>query len=311
VNPAVSVLLTAYNHEDFIEQALESVASQTCRDFEFIVSDDCSTDGSADRIRSWFQRTSMPATLIFNETNLGITKVRNNALRKASGEYVCSLAADDFYEPNRIAVQLAAFKTAPTSVAVIYSDMKVVNAEGLVTEQSYLGRSLRPEGRVWEALLTRNFVPAPAAMIRRSAIGAVGGYDEQLLVEDYDMWLRLADRFEFRHVDAIVTNWRLLLTSLSHNATLTEPRLDSIARSLLKWTGRSDASDHLIANHLWAIAFEAAQVDPALAAPHLRRATALGLRGRPRLLQPFWRLPGFPRLAVFVLAARRRRRDAC
>jgi glycosyltransferase involved in cell wall biosynthesis len=100
--PAISVIVGAYNHAPFVDDCLDSVRAQSCRDFELIVFDDCSTDDTVDRIRAWSSRTSTPLTLIVNETNLGLCASRNRALAKARGKYVSTLAADDMYEPDKL-----------------------------------------------------------------------------------------------------------------------------------------------------------------------------------------------------------------
>src|SRR5688500_19035188 len=260
--PDVSVLLTSYNHELFIEQALDSVASQTFRDFELIVTDDCSTDASADRIRAWLDRTGFRATVIVNETNVGIPAVRNNALRVAKGRFVCSLAGDDFYEPDRLAVQVAAFEACDETVGLLYGDLRLVDETGGTIMESLLREQGTPwpppEGRVWSRLLAHDFMPSPAVMVRRAALDAVGPYDESLMAEDYDMWLRLAYRFEFRFVDACVSNYRVVPSSLNRDPSRRRERLEGNVRTMLKWSGRSAETDAVVASHLWDMGWQIA-----------------------------------------------------
>lgn len=307
--PEVSVLLTSYNHERFVEQALDSVAAQTFRDFELIITDDCSTDASADRIRAWLERTGLGATLIVNGTNLGITKVRNNALRIATGRFVCSLAGDDFYEPDRLAVQVRAFASCEDDVGVVYGDLRLVDEDGCTIAASHLrgpwGAWPPPEGRVWSRLLAHDFVPTPAVMVRRAALDAVGPYDESLMAEDYDMWLRLADQFEFRFVDACVSNYRILPSSLSRDPGRQHERLDGNVRTLLKWRGRSAATDKILATHLWDMGWQMARVDRRHSLSVMQTAAGIGVGRARRWLTPLARVPGLPRL---VSAAYRRRR---
>ena len=310
--PRASVLLTSYNHERFVTDALESVAAQTFADFELIVTDDCSDDGSAAVIRAWLDRTGFPATFIVNETNLGITTVRNNALRVARGRLVCSLAGDDFYEPDRLAVQVGAFEPCDDAVAVVYGDVRIVDEGGAVVEPSFLRRPGRPwpppEGRVWSRLLADNFIPAPGVMMRRDAIDDVGGYDESLVYEDYDMWLRLADRFEFRYVDACVSNYRVVPSSLSRAPSRRRELAECDVRILLKWRGRSVESDVVVARRLWDVGWELAARDRTEGLRILRLAWETGLSGRRRWFRPLAYVPGMPRLVVAAYRWRGRRR---
>jgi glycosyltransferase involved in cell wall biosynthesis len=98
----VSVFVTCYNQARYVEQALDSLLHQTSPDFEVIITDDASTDGSADIIEAWLARTGYPAQFIRNRINRGICANRNTALARSSGPFVCSLSGDDCYEQDRI-----------------------------------------------------------------------------------------------------------------------------------------------------------------------------------------------------------------
>lgn len=263
--PAVSVLLTTYNHAQYVEQALESVAAQAFTDFELIVTDDCSTDGSADVIRRWLERTGFPATFIVNERNVGICAVRNHDLRLARGRFACSLSGDDWYEPDRLERQAGFFAAQPEDVAVVYSDVHVDDVIGSGRAPSYLATSLHgdppPEGRVFDEILRRNFLPAAGVMLRRSAVEEVGGYDESMSFEDFDMWLRLADRFTFRHLPGYAGGYRVLATSMSSDLRWRRDMGNDRNRILLKWLGRSAGADAVIAGRVRGNAMRTASWD--------------------------------------------------
>ena len=217
------------------------------RDFELIVFDDCSSDGTADRVREWSARTGTPLVLIVNEKNLGISASRNKALSKAGGRYVSPLAADDMYEPDKLERQHRLFEMCPPSVAVVYSDVTMIDVHGNSLPPTRMPLPpTPPEGDVFDALLRDNFIRAPAVMMRRSALEEVGGYDETLSFEDFDMWLRLADRFEFRFCPGRVTRKRRLATSLGKAPEYRFSNMESMARVLEKWYGRSTEDDAVI-----------------------------------------------------------------
>jgi glycosyltransferase involved in cell wall biosynthesis len=237
--PRVSVLVTTFNHEAYVEQALESLRRQSSHDFEVIITDDASTDGTADAIAAWLERTGFAARFIRNPRNRGICANRNAALALASGDFVCSLSGDDAYEPDRIARQLACFLTLPEQVGAVYSDVVVIDAAGRVVQPSYLADALQgnppPQGDLFERLVTGNFLPAPAVMVRRSAIAAVGGYDETLFYEDRDMWLKLAFRFSFVYLPGAVVRYRALANSMSRAPQNQAAMHRSLASILRKW----------------------------------------------------------------------------
>jgi glycosyltransferase involved in cell wall biosynthesis len=250
----VSVLVTTYNQSPYVEEALDSLRRQTSDDFEVIITDDASTDGCADVIEAWLARTGYPAQFIRNPVNRGICANRNTELARAAGSFVCSLSGDDCYEPERIERQLACFLTQPEHVAAVYSDARIVDSEGEPYGPSFLVSTLRgappPQGKLFARLLAGNFIPATAVMARKSAIAAVGGYDESLFFEDIDMWLRLSFRFDFVHLPGQLVRYRVLESSMS-NSPPNQPLLHkSHTQILMKWLDADlDAETHLQVLH--------------------------------------------------------------
>lgn len=266
-NPSVSVLVTTFNHAPFVEEALESLRCQTTGDFEVIITDDASTDGTADVIDAWLDRTGFEATFVRNEANRGICANRNRALALARGEFTCSLSGDDAYQPERIERQLAAFQSSPAQVAAVYSDVVEVDTQGrelgLRTVTDPLTGGPPPSGHdlLARLLLHGNFLLAPAVMVRRSCLDAVGLYDETMRAEDYQMWLRLAARFELVHLPGPLVRYRRVDTSMSRTATLVVPRRLDDLRLLASWLGRTGdpSTDAAVARRLWRLATDLAR----------------------------------------------------
>ena len=233
-----------------------SLRRQTSRNFEVIITDDASTDGCADIIAAWLAHTGYPAQFIRNPNNRGICANRNTALARASGTFVCSLSGDDCYESDRIERQLACFLAQPKSVAAVYSDMSVVDAEGRPARRSYLdcqlGGAAPPHGGLFAQIMAGNFLPAPAVMVRRSAIAEVGGYDESLFYEDFDMWLRLSFRFHFTYLPGRLVRYRAHENSMSRNRR-NQPLMNKTRTHILvKWlnAGLDDKARRVVLNAL-------------------------------------------------------------
>jgi glycosyltransferase involved in cell wall biosynthesis len=263
--PSVSVLVTTFRHARFVREALNSLVAQTTRDFEVIITDDASDDETPEIVRAWLNERHLPARFIQNRSNRGLCANRNTARALANGEFVCSLSGDDRYEPDRIARQLACFRVLPADVAAVYSDASLIHADGAGAGESFLRKRLGseplPDGRqFFRRLLRGNFIPAPAVMARRAAIDAVGGYDESLMIEDWDMWLKLSHRFRFHHVPGALVKYRLLPTSLSHDPALVFARLESAFRTLAPWQGRCGDAEADVAEQLWQLATQAMQL---------------------------------------------------
>lgn len=217
--PLITVIAACYNHSRFLCECLDSIAAQTIQDFQLIITDDFSSDDSANLIETWLIAHRPDGIFIRHKINLGICKTLNEALAVACGKYICMIATDDKWRPNRLEVQLNVMASQPEHTAVVYSDTAQIDESGVVLPHSFLelqrpGFTL-PSGRIFEPLVDRNFVHPIAATIRRSAISIVGGYDERMAVEDYDMWLRLAAKFEFVYCPGIFSDYRIVSTSMT------------------------------------------------------------------------------------------------
>jgi glycosyltransferase involved in cell wall biosynthesis len=246
--PLVTVIATCFNHERFVIESLESIRAQTYPNIELIIADDCSTDGSVQLIREWLERTGTNCTLVLHTENQGVCATRNETLSRARGEYVSTVSTDDTWFPEKIAVQAEQMARSAPSVGVLYGDAYQVDVDGNPLPVMYFERSRPfrtydepPEGNVFEQLLEVNFVPAMTTMIRRECLEAVGPYDESLLYEDWDMWLRLARRYEFGFTPYVGARYRVHSSSLWQ--TLGNRAWESDIRVFLKHLGYSPAWD--------------------------------------------------------------------
>lgn len=217
-NPAVTVIALCFTHARFLHECLNSIAAQTLQDFQLIVTDDCSKDNSADLIQAWLSTHRPDAIFIRHTQNAGLCKTLNEALLHARGEFISMIATDDMWESNKIERQLELMRRQSANVAVIYADASCMDEAGQRQEKDFIEAHTpdctRPSGRVFAELANRNFIPAMATLIRRQALIDVGGYDERLTYEDYDMWLRLAARYEFVYCPATLARYRIVATSL-------------------------------------------------------------------------------------------------
>lgn len=225
--PMVSIIAVCYNHAKFVVDCLDHIRAQTYTNAELIIMDDCSKDDSVSIIRNWIKIHEYNCTFIAHTENIGFCKTLNEALATAKGEYISIIATDDTWEPDKIERQMVVMRAQPEQVAVVYSDAAQMDESGRRLPKSLLTASNHginlPSGRIFSTLVDINIIPAMATIIRRQAIEAVGGYDERLTYEDYDMWLRLAERYGFVFCPGIVANYRIVSTSITrtifHNPT--------------------------------------------------------------------------------------------
>jgi glycosyltransferase involved in cell wall biosynthesis len=251
-NPAVSQIVFTYNHEPFVEQCLDSVAAQTFDDFELIIIDDCSTDRTVERIEAWLSKSPLEARLIVNGRNLGICATRNVALRVCRGEFLSTVSGDDYYEPDKIERQYRFWQELDGRAAAVFGNVRMIDESGREIGLVYPSGRPPADGRVFDRLIEcGNFMTSPTMMTRRNVFETVGGYDESLFYEDYDMWLRLADRYEFRFLPGVLANYRTVSSGAARNPAYAAARCESRARVLLKWYGRSPGTDEVILNRAW------------------------------------------------------------
>ena len=119
--PAVSVLVTTFNHGGWVAEALDSLAAQTFTDFEVLVVDDHSTDDTVEVVRTWLRHHDLSARLIAMESNVGVAAVMNHALRAAGGAYVSGMSGDDRGDPRWLEVQHAVLSTSDERVCALFT----------------------------------------------------------------------------------------------------------------------------------------------------------------------------------------------
>ncbi|MGV3528914.1 MAG: glycosyltransferase [Flavisolibacter sp.] len=219
MSPAITAVIINYNQGIYFEDCFASIKEQTFKDFELIVIDDRSTDDSVEQIKAVLSRYNFPHRLVVNEKNQGICANLNMALQMANGKYFTFIASDDWGEKSRFEKMHAALTAAGNENKVAYSDCKLVDPEKKLLHESYLKHfrpdlSSPPQGRVFGELVRGNFIPAMCTLISHEALLEIGGFDESLKFEDYDLWLRLARKYDFVFVPGAEGYYRILQNSL-------------------------------------------------------------------------------------------------
>jgi glycosyltransferase involved in cell wall biosynthesis len=194
-SPRVSVVLPVYNGEPFLTDAVDSILAQTFRDFELIGIEDGSLDGSGEILDRFALADSRVRVL--HQANAGIIAALNRGLALARGEFIARMDADDVAHPERLARQ-AAFLDGRPDIAVVGCAVTLIDERGKRIRDVEYPRT--PEA-VAEFLEIGAPLAHPAVMMRRDAVRAVGGYREAYRhAEDYDLWLRMAERYRMANL---------------------------------------------------------------------------------------------------------------
>jgi glycosyltransferase involved in cell wall biosynthesis len=247
-SPLVSVGVPVYNGAKYILETLNSINRQTYENMEIHIVDDCSTDDSYNLCKEWVRQSHFPVTVQKNNTNLGVNKTCNIILKKAEGEYLQVFGQDDIMLPGKIEHDINMFKKQGQEVALVYSKMKLIDNEGKFLEQEYddrIGFDGVVKQDVFLELTKNNFIPAPAVIMKTDVVREIGGYDETLLFDDWDMWLRLAKDYKLLFVDVANVYYRIHAGSMMANKNVTQQQLrnDATIRMFKKHLGVCDEYD--------------------------------------------------------------------
>ncbi|WP_162789224.1 MULTISPECIES: glycosyltransferase family 2 protein [Sphingomonas] len=204
--PTVSVLLLCWNHTPYLEQCIAALAAQDRDGLEILFLDNGSTDGSADLARQLFERHGLTATILAPAPPQGISANFNRLLAAASGDLVAVLSTDDWYEPGYIAAMRRAALADAAAGWFTCGGYYFFDDSG---ERAKVPDDGFRSGDVLPLLLAGSdpffFV---GCCYRRSALLAVGGWDESLPIEDRDLFLRLAQRYPVRTLSERLVNYR-------------------------------------------------------------------------------------------------------
>jgi glycosyltransferase involved in cell wall biosynthesis len=202
--PAASAIITTFNRERFLGVAIESVLSQTFRDFELLVLDNSSSDGTAAVVR----RRTGPQIRYIRHAPLSIAAARNLGVREARGEFVAFLDDDDEWLPRKLEQQVAAFRHGPESLGLVYGGFTRIDERG--AEVGTHHPALR--GKILTELLWQRDAFTGSAsnpMMRSASLATLGGFNETLVTsEDWELYLRLAERFEVEYVPEVLVRIR-------------------------------------------------------------------------------------------------------
>lgn len=200
--PKVSVIIPSLNGDRWIEYAIKSILNQTYFNYEIIVVDGGSTDKTESIVKSYGNRISF-----ISKPGLKTTAAHNVGIETARGDLICFLDVDDEWVENKLELQVAEILKNP-ELGLIYSDCYQINETGQI-----IGRFNPPMLNKIDFLKTlyiRNIIPNPTIMVPKKCFEAINGYDETMLYcEDYDMWMRIALKYDVLCIPTPLAKWRI------------------------------------------------------------------------------------------------------
>ena len=201
--PLVSVIMPAYNAECFVEEAVRSVIGQTVLDWELLVLDDCSRDGTCAIVERLAEEDNR-IRLIRNQQNMGVAKTRNRGMDLCKGQYVAFLDSDDVWHPDKLERQIALAQE--TGADLVYCSYAVVNEIGTQAKADYIV----PNHTSFSGLLKENVIGCSTVLLT-ATVARQNRFVVDFYHEDYVLWLSLLKKgHKAAGCTDVLTDWRYL-----------------------------------------------------------------------------------------------------
>lgn len=203
----VSVVMSVYNGEKYLNEAIDSILNQTFKNFEFIIINDASTDSSKSKILAF---SDARIRLIDNDINLGLTRSLNKGISLATGKYIARMDADDISEPERLITQVKFLEKNP-DICFCGSWFWLLGEKEVITIPEN-------DAEIRANLLRKNQFAHPTMMFRREIFDAGIRYNESLLTsQDYELWTRLILQYKGANVPVPLLKYRMHCEQVTYN----------------------------------------------------------------------------------------------
>lgn len=206
--PLVSVIIPSFNHEAYVQACILSVISQNYPNIELIIIDDGSSDDSVSKIMEMVPacKNRFARFELRHRPNIGLTGTLNEGLEWCEGDYFSTIASDDVMLPNKTALQVP-YLLDNKKCAAVFGGFQYMDNHSKIIKKC----SLQSQRHVFrEMIMLRGLPAAPTGLIRKDLVLECGGYDPNIKVEDWYMWLKLteSEEYYFQSLPNVVTNYR-------------------------------------------------------------------------------------------------------
>lgn len=197
----IAIICIAYNHQNWIEETLESVKMQDYHSKELIVVDNGSEDGTKDIIKKWVNQSSgmLSVQTVFYDEMQPYCQLFNDMMSRTNSQFMIDLSGDDVLCPGHLSKSIEVLKKDPNA-AFVFSDAYILEVEGVV--KTFYKRSISGElaeeielGTIYDTLIRSNKICSPTMVFNAPILIKEGGYDSSLYYEDFDIQLRLARKY--------------------------------------------------------------------------------------------------------------------
>ena len=250
INPLVSVVIPCYNHEQFVQETIQSVIDQTYESIELIIIDDGSQDNSVKKILEMIESCKERFVRFEFRTraNIGLSATLNEALEWCKGEYFSSIASDDILMPNKTELQAEYLGKNELCVGVfacvnLIDEKNEIITDWLVKDRKY---------RFANILMHEHELLAPTAMLRLETVKNVGGYNSNYYIEDWYMWLKISKYGTLDSINKVVAMYR----KHPNNASNDVEKMHASRLAILNDFKDDRSYDKALKNILWMYKYE-------------------------------------------------------
>ena len=225
INPLVSIVIPCYNHENFVQDTIQSIIDQTYENIELIVIDDGSQDNSVTKIQQMIEHCKQRFVRFEfrDRPNKGLSATLNEAVEWCKGEYFSAIASDDIMIDKKTAIQVNLLNENQHITAVFGGAIVIDKNNNKIDTLLYENREYNFEN----IILHQHILPAPTQMIRMKVLEKIGGYKSELIIEDWYMWLKLSQFGNILYVKEIFSLYRQHDSNISNNVMkMRQGRLD-------------------------------------------------------------------------------------
>ena len=227
-DPKITVLMSVYNGEKYLKEAIDSILNQTFKDFEFLIINDGSTDKTAEILQSY---DDPRIKIVNNDKNMDLTKSLNKGLRIARGKYIARMDADDVSLPQRFKKQVDYLEENVTAGLVGTFSYTIGEGGEILNE----GKPPSENKEIKKALLKGNQFCGPSVMFREKCIDRIGFFREEFrYAQDYDLWLRIADKYDVANIPEPLYERRIHSGCISIRKLLFQSAYGELAKGLGK-----------------------------------------------------------------------------
>jgi len=214
-NPKISVLMPAYNAEKYIAEAIKSILNQTFKNFEFIIIDDCSTDGTHSIIQKYAEKDNR-IIVLRNEKNFKLSRTLNEGIKIAKADYIVRMDADDISIVNRLWRQID-YMERNSEIGISGGTMQIINKNGTIVG----GRKYHLiDSEIRKYIFRYSPFSHPSIIIRKSILRKVGYYDSEYNpAEDYELYFRVGQYSKFGNLPDVLLKYRIIPKSMTTGLT--------------------------------------------------------------------------------------------